>query len=557
MTIAFAVVCAGLAFARDNGYAPELRDRCWMWGHDTGAFDGPGNSYNIPVSDPVTMGEAARWMGVSNVCVVRWTPADADEKYLDQFATTARLGWLVASAYSKPEKNASLTEGALRMLDRLPKLTTLELDDFFRLDLPTGSVEIAGVRTPVAHGAYTIDELRRLRARLAERGADAPELRLVLYAKELEGPIAPYFDFVDSVTLWTWDGDDLSSLERNFRRYRELAPAKPTYLGIYMWDFGGKKPIGMDFMRHQLEVGLRLFRRGEIEGLIFHCTPLVNKRLEAVEYAREWFAAHGGERHGCDRPLFVGLSEICRTNTMNSAQSFYARALQKAGHVPVLIPRTTDPAILDATVARLDALVMTGGEDVDPARYGDARRPKCGKPNLARDEYEWALLAAATRRRLPILGICRGCQSLNAFLGGTLHQDINSECTPPGGGKMAHPGSTAPYSAQEDGAPAHTVAIVKGTRFATVVGEAPLAVNSYHHQAVKRLAPGARVTALSSDGVVEAWESTAYPAAGIQFHPEALYSVGRHPGFDYGRLGAIFVRLRDVLGADGVSASAK
>ena len=393
-------LAAALSFADVNGYAPDLRDRCWMWGHDTGVFDGPKNDYNIPVSEPVTMADAIRDFGVKNVCVVRWAPPGADADYLRQFRAVPRIGWLVASGYSKPEKNSSLTEGALAMMDKMPNLTTFEVDDFFRIDLPTGLVEIAGKKVPVAHAAYTIGELKALRRRLAESGrrfAPPPELRLVLYAKDLVGPVQPYFDCFDSITLWTWDGDDLASLERNFRRYREMAPHKPTYLGIYMWDFGGKKPIGMDFMRYQLEVGLDLFRKGEIEGLIFHCTPLVNKNLEAVAYARKWLDEHAYEKHGSlargpvVRPVAVDIRSFGARES--NAPAANAKAVQtaidevsKSGGGKVTVPagtwRTGTVWLRDGVELHLDAgAVLKASEDLADYNAEDAFPGNRGAPN--------------------------------------------------------------------------------------------------------------------------------------------------------------------------------
>lgn len=380
--------------------AADLRERCWMWGHDTGAFDGPNNKYNIPLSDPVPMADAALGFGVRNVCVVRWSTPGSDPAYLRQFRALPRIGWLIASGYSKPEKNCALTEGALAMMDRLPNLTTLEVDDFFRLDLPTGLVEIAGEKVPVAHAAYTIGELRALRRRIAESGrrfALPPELRLVLYAKDLDGPIRPYFDCFDSVTLWTWDGDDLAALERNFRRYREMAPDKPTYLGIYMWDFGGCKPISMDFMRHQLDVGLDLFRKGEVEGLIFHCTPLVNKNLEAVEFAKRWLKEHAHEKFASlgrgpvRRPAVADVRAFGAKET--NAPAANARAVQAAiddvarqGGGRVTVPagtwRSGTVWLKDGVELHLDAgAVLKASEDLADYNAEDAFPGNRGAPN--------------------------------------------------------------------------------------------------------------------------------------------------------------------------------
>jgi hypothetical protein len=89
--------------------------------------------------------------------------------------------------------------------------------------------------------------------------------------------------------------EGIKSIDANFRKYRSLVPEKPTLLGIYMWDFGGKKELSKELMAQQLDYAYRLYKEGQIEGLIFHCTPLCNKGLAAVDYARQWIAKHGEE----------------------------------------------------------------------------------------------------------------------------------------------------------------------------------------------------------------------------------------------------------------------
>jgi hypothetical protein len=103
---------------------------------------------------------------------------------------------------------------------------------------------------------------------------------------------------VDAVCFRTWRARDLENLEGNFAAYRKLAPARRTLLGIYMWDFGDKKPIPIPLMEHQCRLGLQWLHRGEIEGLIFHCTPLCDMKLEAVEWSKDWIAHHANETVG-------------------------------------------------------------------------------------------------------------------------------------------------------------------------------------------------------------------------------------------------------------------
>jgi putative glutamine amidotransferase len=158
--------------------------------------------------------------------------------------------------------------------------------------------------------------------------------------------------------------------------------------------------------------------------------------------------------------------------------------------------------------------VLTGGEDVDPARYGEQRHEKVRSVNVARDATEAALVEEARARGLPVLAICRGIQILNVALGGTLVQDIPSQCDT----KIDH---------DEEGARTartHEVSVEPGSLIANAVGAEQLSVNSFHHQSVKRVAEGMKVTARSPDGVIEGIESTDdnWWVMGVQWHPEEM-----------------------------------
>jgi len=216
----------------------------------------------------------------------------------------------------------------------------------------------------------------------------------------------------------------------------------------------------------------------------------------------------------CLLALVVGLA---RPGSPAASADAYDRAVRDAGFEPVPIVNQASDADLRASLGRIDLLVLTGGEDVAPARYGAQPSPRLGKVDLARDAFEFRLLREAVRRELPVVGICRGVQVLNVFFGGTLWQDLPTDC----------PGSTVVHRAKDGCDTAfHAVAVENGSRLAATVGTGEARVNSVHHQAVRGLAPGFRVTATAADGTVEAIESDWYPAAGVQFHPERLNAQG-------------------------------
>jgi putative glutamine amidotransferase len=194
--------------------------------------------------------------------------------------------------------------------------------------------------------------------------------------------------------------------------------------------------------------------------------------------------------------------------------SAYLRAVQQAGGVPVLLPPQLDRDAVERLMALVDGLLLTGGGDIDPSRFGEARHPTCYEVAPARDEVEIGALRWALDRKLPVLAICRGIQVLNVALGGGLHQDIPSD-----------PGSDIAHSQVEPrDQPTHRVAVKPGSRLAETLGADEIAVNSMHHQAVKALGRGLVEVAWAPDHVVEGVELTdsARFVLGVQWHPEEL-----------------------------------
>jgi gamma-glutamyl-gamma-aminobutyrate hydrolase PuuD len=184
----------------------------------------------------------------------------------------------------------------------------------------------------------------------------------------------------------------------------------------------------------------------------------------------------------------------------------YVAATERAGGIAVLLPPQQDGA--DEVLDRLDGLVLTGGADVDPLRYGAAPAAQTSRPRVLRDEWEIALTRAALRRDLPLLAICRGLQVLNVALGGSLHQHL-PEVT----GHEGHQPAPGVFGAVD-------VNTEPGTRTAELTGPR-VRVSCHHHQALARLAPGLKVTGQADDGTVEAVEVPGRAfAVGVQWHPE-------------------------------------
>ncbi len=196
----------------------------------------------------------------------------------------------------------------------------------------------------------------------------------------------------------------------------------------------------------------------------------------------------------------------------------YVDAARAAGLIPIVVPPLR-PNELEDVVSVVAGIMLTGGEDVDPARYGARRHPSVEHSHAARDECELALIRLAREKRLPTLAICRGIQVMNVALGGTLIQDIPSE----------RPSDIDHDQSANRTMRVHDVTLEADSRLAAALGASKVAVNSSHHQAIDRAADGLRVSACAPDGIIEGveWEGDDWWMLGVQWHPEELLRDGK------------------------------
>jgi putative glutamine amidotransferase len=190
-------------------------------------------------------------------------------------------------------------------------------------------------------------------------------------------------------------------------------------------------------------------------------------------------------------------------------KSKYVFSLHRAG-ARIRWIEMDDPDLAEKT-RDCDGLLLPGGDDIDPSRYGQPRQEKCGKSCELRDQAEWKMLEAFLPTGKPILGICRGCQLINVALGGTLWQDLPSQQP----SDLLH--------VQKEGAfeHSHSVSILPNTPLAEVLGQSRLTINSLHHQAAKDIGRGLQVMAKADDGIVEAMYLPEHPFLwALQWHPE-------------------------------------
>jgi putative glutamine amidotransferase len=188
----------------------------------------------------------------------------------------------------------------------------------------------------------------------------------------------------------------------------------------------------------------------------------------------------------------------------------YFGAVERAGGIPLLLPpQPLDGGVAEQVMARLDGLIISGGLDVEAARYGAAPHPHADPPSRIRDDWDDALLTAAIENEVPFLAICRGIQVLNVNRGGTLHQHL-----PELVGDDRYTGENGVFKTNE-------VSVDDGSRVAAIIGAGVHEVQSYHHQAIDQLGDGLLVTAHSGGGIVQAVELQSVPfGLGVQWHPE-------------------------------------
>jgi putative glutamine amidotransferase len=197
----------------------------------------------------------------------------------------------------------------------------------------------------------------------------------------------------------------------------------------------------------------------------------------------------------------------------------YTASVEKAGGLPLAIPYMLDRSLIPQLLDRLDGLMLTGGDDIDPALYGQSLHPEAIPIDPNRTRFEMALLEEVERRRLPTLCICLGCQILNVHRGGTLHQFLPDVPRP----------SSIEHRRLGEAIPRHMVRLVPDTPLSRAVGRQEVLANTYHKQAIDRLGRGLRIVATAPDGVVEAVDDPAFPLMlGVQWHPERLHNESEH-----------------------------
>lgn len=258
-----------------------VKDRLWLWGHDAGSHN---ESWGLPKPSRITPVEAAFYLGVPNVIMVRYLgrPALPFDQYAVPFRSLSQVVWSVVGASGQTDQKER--KHVLGLAARQPNITGVIMDDFFAGAFGEGKKgELA---------TLSLEQLRHLRGqlRVARRRLD---LWAVLYEYQLGKPLGEYLELLDTVSFWTWDSGKLRDLPSNFEKVEAVAPKRGKVLGCYLWDYGKKKPMPPDLMQHQCKLGLEWLKAGRIEGMIFLASCICDLDLEAVEWTRRWIAKVG------------------------------------------------------------------------------------------------------------------------------------------------------------------------------------------------------------------------------------------------------------------------
>jgi putative glutamine amidotransferase len=221
--------------------------------------------------------------------------------------------------------------------------------------------------------------------------------------------------------------------------------------------------------------------------------------------------------HSMRRPR-IGITVDCTDDDTGKYESpfSYAKAVELAGGLPLLFPYKSDLSLVGEYVDAVDGMLFSGGNDLDPATYGQVWHAKAERVDPDRQRFETALLAEVERRRIPALGVCMGSQLMNVYRGGSLNQflpDLNLG--------LEHRKTNPPTR--------HLVQLDLSTGVGRAIGKSEISVNTYHKQAVKQLGRGLRVVATAPDGVIEGFEDPSFPLfAAVQWHPERLVAEPEH-----------------------------
>ena len=253
----------------------NLKDHIWLWGQTPGSHHHSGNTYRLPGVNRMTPEEGLDFFGISNVCRVKMQ-TDAGKSFLDGMGLPANAKKLCLSLVGAGDLADNDLEDIIQIAKEDERIRSAVMDDF-----------ISDLRMKL----FPPEELKKLKARLHTGAGRELELWSVIYERDLDRPIESLAREFDLTTFWTWYGDNLARQAENYARIRGITGGGRMMMGVYMYDYGGRKPLSDEVMIRQLEFVKEKFEAGEIEGMILCSNCIADLGLHAVDITRDWIAA--------------------------------------------------------------------------------------------------------------------------------------------------------------------------------------------------------------------------------------------------------------------------
>ncbi len=280
-----------------------LKDNLWLWGQSPGSHHKEGH-YKLPGVNRMTPAEGCDFFGIPNCCrvVMASSPRPPFDGESRQMAHLNQVVWSIIGSGGSVCNNTEQgdLDEVIRQARMFPNVTGAVLDDFLN---------------PVRMELFPPEKVTELRNRLnAETGRDL-DLWVVWYEHQLDAPVKPFLDVCDVITFWTWYGYNLSKLEENLDRMLAMTPGKRHLAGCYMWDYGQACPLNAELMEHQLNVYLKYFMAGKLEGIVFCSNCIADIGIPEVEQTRRWIAAHANASPGTQRKTAERPSQSARSAT--------------------------------------------------------------------------------------------------------------------------------------------------------------------------------------------------------------------------------------------------
>jgi len=286
---------------------PNVLDRMWIWTHAAGAHDGIDLGGGRKGKSRMTPVEGAGFLGLRNVYFIHFPnnpPVEEFRRYAEELRGMKRVVWSLTGAGG--DTSAQGREAVLRLAKESPNITGFVLDDFLHwsADAPNDARPATGreksdpaaqAAGPPVPASMSPEQLKALRVQIADAGRELP-ITCVIYTHQISPRILPHVSQVDKVAMWTWRSDDMAGLEANFEKLRRIIDPKPILLGCYLFDYGANKPMSVDRMKRQCELGLKWLEQGKIEGMIFLASNVCDMGLPAVDWTRQWIQSVGKRR---------------------------------------------------------------------------------------------------------------------------------------------------------------------------------------------------------------------------------------------------------------------